>query len=345
MRCSPPGGSSRPSGAGTPRRARAAPTTRSWRRDRSTGLRRRRSSTGCARPLPQSARAGTTNINTNVLSNVTKPLELVGCPRTGCSLHGVPDVVERLEPAVGRRLIAHTPPDALLHVERGLVGGQIVQMQPRVSAQELPDRFALVPTGAVDIEGDAVVLETPIEMAEDFEEALAVALLGADHAAATEQGRDPAREVEPRVVLAGGGHPQALAAPGPAEAEPRMQGEAGLVLKHHGFVGAKAAEFFLEPAGIGGHPQSGPGGRQGWRASSGSPAGASSSAPAELSARHRSGASDGPPWSARPSEPDSTRTPAASAQGAPRARVGPWLSVSPGVPAWVVAPGSGRLVH
>jgi hypothetical protein len=39
-------------------------------------------------------------------------------------------------------------------------------MQPRVSAQELADRFALVPAGAIDIEGDAVVLETPIEMSE-----------------------------------------------------------------------------------------------------------------------------------------------------------------------------------
>jgi hypothetical protein len=156
--------------------------------------------------------------NTNVLSNVTKSAELCRRPSAGCTLYGVPDVLECLEPTVGGRLVADTPPDALLHIERGLVSGQVAQAKPRVSAQELAHRLTLMPAGAVDVEGDAVMLQTAIEMAEDFQEALAIAMLGADDAAATQQWGDPAREVKSGTVLAGGRYPQALAVAGPVSA-------------------------------------------------------------------------------------------------------------------------------
>ena len=99
-----------------------------------------------------------------MLSNVTKSVKFLRRPGAGGALHGVPDGVQCFEPAVGRSLIADAPPDALLQVEGGLIGGQVVQSQPRVGAQELLDRGALVPSCAIDIEADAVALEAPVEM-------------------------------------------------------------------------------------------------------------------------------------------------------------------------------------
>jgi hypothetical protein len=215
--------------------------------------------------------------NTNVLSNVTKPLELLRRPGAGSSLHGVPDLVEAFEPTVGRGLVAKAAPDARLHVQGGLIGRQVLQRQPWGRAQEPAHRLAFVPAGAVDVYGDAVAPQTPIQMAEHFEEALTVTLFGADHAVAAEQRCYPAREVEACAVLARGGDTQALPALGPAEAQTWMHGEAGFVLEHHGLVGLKTAQFFLAPAGNAGHLHGGPADRHGWRASCGSRVGASRS--------------------------------------------------------------------
>jgi len=204
-------------------------------------------------------------------------MKLLGCPRTGGALHGVPDLIEGFEPAVGGGFVTDSSPDALLHVQRGLVGGQVVQRQSWMSAQELAHGFAFVPAGAIDVEGDLIALQAPIKITQYGQKAVAVTVLGADHAMAAEQGCHPAGKIEPHTVLAGGGYAQALPAFGPAAAKTRMQGEAGFVLKHHRLVSLEQAQFFLEPAESDGCRASALAGRRGWRASCGSPVGAANS--------------------------------------------------------------------
>jgi hypothetical protein len=204
-------------------------------------------------------------------------MKLLWCPRTGGALHGVPDLIEGFEPAVGGGLVTDSSPDAFLHVQGRLIGGQVTQPQPWVSAQELTHGFAFVPTGAVDIESDLVALQAPIEVPEHGEEAVAVSVFGADHAVAVEQGCHPAGKVETSAVLAGGGYAQALPAFGPATAEARMQGEAGFVLKDHGLISLEMAQFFLEPVESGACLASELEGRRDWRASCGSRVGAANS--------------------------------------------------------------------
>src|SRR6266851_10296590 len=66
--------------------------------------------------------------NINVLSNVTKSLKLLGRPGSSGSLHGIPDLIQGFEPGVGRSLVSNTSPNSLLHIQSGLIGGQIVQL-------------------------------------------------------------------------------------------------------------------------------------------------------------------------------------------------------------------------
>ncbi len=119
-----------------------------------------------------------------------------------------------------------------------------MQLQPRMGTQELTHRSALVPAGTVDVEGELQASQAPIEIAQHVEETFAVTELGADHAVATQQRGHPAGQVESAVVLAVGGYAQTLSAPGPTEAQARMQSEARFVLKDPVWFGSRRCSFF-----------------------------------------------------------------------------------------------------
>src|SRR3989338_5942548 len=149
----------------------------------------------------------------------------------GCPLDCLPSSLEILKPAVGGRFVAHTPPDALLGIQRRLIGRQVIQRKSAVGAQELSDDFALMPAGAIDVQPNPITLEPSVQVPEYHQETLAVPL-GSSHQTIPPQKRShPPREVEPLVMLAGRGNPQTLPLWGPPSSQARMQGKARLILK------------------------------------------------------------------------------------------------------------------
>ncbi len=187
--------------------------------------------------------------------------------------HGGPDRVEFGEPAVRRRLIPNPVPHPFLRVEGGLVRRQVVKPELGVGLEEGRHGIPLVPPGAIDVEPDRVAAQPPVEVAKRLEEASPIPPGHPDHATPAEERRPPAPEVEPGVVLAGRGDPEALAALPPAATEARMEGEARLIREGDGLGRSQAAEFFLAGAGTPAPRPSAPGDRCNWPASADSPTG------------------------------------------------------------------------
>jgi len=184
-----------------------------------------------------------------------------------------PDRVEGREPPVGGRLVPNAAPDPLLRVQGRLVPREIVEPQARVGLEERRDIGPLMPPGAIDVQPDRVPAEPRVQMAERLEKARPIAPRHRDHPAPAEQGGHPAAEVEPGVVLAGRGDPEALAALGPPAAKPGMEGEARLIREDDGLRGAERLEFFLAGAGTPAPRHPAPGGSCSWPASADSPTG------------------------------------------------------------------------
>jgi hypothetical protein len=184
-----------------------------------------------------------------------------------------PDDIEFREPPVGGGLVPNPTPHPLLGVQGGLVSRQVGEPEARMSLEEGIDVVPLVPARAIDIEPDRVAPEPPVEMPERLEKARPIAPRQPNHAAPAKERRHPAAEVKARVVLAGRGDPEALAALRPPAAEPGMEREAGLIREGDGFVRAERLEFFLAGVGMPAPRPPAPGGSCNWPASGGSPTG------------------------------------------------------------------------
>ena len=141
------------------------------------------------------------------------------------SLDRLPRRLEMFKPAVGRRFVAHTPPDALLGIQRRLIGRHILQVEPAMGLQELPDDVAPMPTGAIDVQPHPIPSEPPVQVPQHQYEALPVPLGGPHQPVPSQQRRHPSREVEPLVMLAGRGNPQPLAPESPPPPQPGVPGK------------------------------------------------------------------------------------------------------------------------
>jgi len=246
-----------------------------------------------------------------------------------CPLDRAPRRIEMLKPAVGGRFVAHTPPDALLGIQRRLIGRQILQVEPTMGRQEAPDDVAPMPTGAIDVQPQPIPSEPPAQVPEHQHEALPVPFGGSHEPVPSQQRRHPSREIEPLMMLAGRGNPQPRAPKGPPSPKARMQGKARFILKDDGLARSQGLEFFLTDAGTAWHRPSAPAGTHDWPASDETPTGASTSGLAAPSSRCQTPASSAPPVWAHPTAPAAAQRPgatapaAAPADGEGRASVGP----------------------
>jgi len=118
-------------------------------------------------------------------------------------------------------------------------------MNPGMALEKELNFFAFVPFGAVNVEMDGVTPERTEHMLENKQESLAVTLSCADETFPSQEGRNPARQVEPFPMLAGSWDFETFTSPGPAPSEARMETEAGFILKDDRFIGFKLGEFFL----------------------------------------------------------------------------------------------------
>ena len=143
----------------------------------------------------------------------------------------IPDSIEVLEPAVGRRFVPNATPDSLLGIQRRLIRLQILQVQPPVRVEESSNLVPFVPRGSIDIQPHPIPLEPVVQGLQDHEESLPVASGRSDHPVTTQQGRHPSRDIEAFLMLAGGGDSKALPPRGPAPSQPRMEGKTRLILE------------------------------------------------------------------------------------------------------------------
>jgi len=234
----------------------------------------------------------------------------------GCPLDRLPRRLEILKPAVGGRFIAHPPPNALLGIQRWLIGRQVLQVEPGMGVQELSDDVAPMPTSAIDIQPHPIPPQSTNQMSEHHHESRAVPVGRSHQTVPSQKWRHPPREVEPFVMLAGCGNPKTLPLGSPPPSQARMQGEARLILKDDGLAPAQRLEFFLTDAGTARHPPSAPAGTHGWPASGETPTGASTSALAAPSSRCQTPASSAPPAWAHPTAREAAQRPGASAPDA-----------------------------
>ena len=115
------------------------------------------------------------------------------------------------------------------------------------------NRFTFVPAGSIDIHPDGVAPETTAQRFEASKEALSIAPWCARQSRPSQQRSNPAEEIQSLMMVAGCRHFQPPSTLGPPHAQPRMKGEACLVLKHNRFTRPQILKFFLmhaETAGL-----------------------------------------------------------------------------------------------
>jgi hypothetical protein len=230
----------------------------------------------------------------------------------GSFLNGFPDHIQRFKPAICRGFITHLSPNSLLGIEPRLVRRKVLQVDTFVCPHETANLFAFMPGGAIYIQPDRVAPQSAIHLAETGEESFSVALRGPQHCHPAQQRGNPAKNIQPLVMLAGGGDSQRSADFAPASAQSRMQSKTGLIFKNNGLLSSQRPEFFLTCDETFWHPRFFPADSYSRRSSSGILADASTIAPDVLSAVFQIDFSGAPLRSDHPTGLDSDQTPQAT---------------------------------
>ncbi len=217
--------------------------------------------------------------------------------------------IEVLEPDVPSNLVPALAPDVLLLIKSRLIGRQVFQMDLGMALEEKPYSVSFVPLSSVHIEVDNITTKLFQHMLQHLHESLAVTLGGAYQAFPPQQWRHPPGQIEPLAMLAGSRDLEPPTFFSPASPETGMQAKAGLVLENDGLVVFKAAQFFLTPGGIGGHPRHEPGDKRSRLFSGCNPGNAASIAPAVPSTLSQTASSGEPPEWGRPRRLSTDQTP------------------------------------
>lgn len=232
--------------------------------------------------------------------------------------HSLPGDLQGLKPAVRSGLVAYLSPDAFLHIETGLVAGQVLDSESSMSAEKLLDLHAHMPAGSVHVEPDRIAPEPLAHLPQAIEKSRSIPTRGSHQPRSPQQGCDPPEDVQPMAMLAGGRDSKPLAPFSPSPTETWMQAEARFVLKDYGLSRSQFPEFFLTSSETSSLPWLVLEYTNNWHASAGIRADASNSGPAVPAALCHTGAPDAEPGSARPIGLGSTRTQMATSPGLPR---------------------------
>lgn len=232
--------------------------------------------------------------------------------------HSLPGDVQGLKPSVRSGLVAYLSPDAFLHIETGLVAGQVLDSESSMSAQKLLDLHAHMPAGSVHVEPDRIAPEPLAHLLQAIEKSRSIPTRGSHQPRSPQQGCDPPEYVQPMAMLAGGRDSKSLAPFPPSPTETWMQAEARFVLKYYGLSRPQFPKFFLTSSETSSLPSLGLEYTNNWHASAGIRADASNSGPAVPAALCHTGAPDAEPGSVRPIGLGSTRTQMATSPGLPR---------------------------
>jgi hypothetical protein len=246
--------------------------------------------------------------------------------------------VKAIEPDVPGDFVSALSPDAFLFVKSWLVGREVLDVNPGMTLQKELDFITLVPVGSVHIEVYGIASKCPEHMLQHLQEPLAVASGRAYQPFPPQQGRHPAREVEPFPMLAGGGHFEPLALNSPPSPQPGMEAKASLILKHDGLIGLELGQFFLTLGESSVRPWPGLEDKHSRPFSGCSPSGAASTGPAVSSASLQSPFSGELPALVRPTCSSAGQTPGEASPGLAVAGPSTRVSVGPDAPVGAWAP-------
>lgn len=164
-----------------------------------------------------------------------------------------------------------------------------------------------MPTRSVHKQVEDLPWPTPPQATQQSQEALGVPAWRAQQAVTTFAGSDPAKDVEPPLMVTGGGGMEGLAASRPHSADAGRLRKARLVLKHHEVLPPPLVEFFLSAGGTAPHLRLAPAGTHSSPVSNDSPSDAAISALDGPSTPGRNAAAGEPPRWGRPRPREAVR--------------------------------------
>ena len=245
-----------------------------------------------------------------------------------------PYLLQVIEPPIGRAFIADTTPDPLLRIQRGLIGWQEVQPYLGMAVEEPVDLLSPMPTRSIHIEPHRVASQPAHHLPEYPQEAVPISSDRPHQTVTSQQRGDPSRQIQPLLVLAGGGNAQALTPQRPASSKTGMHRKAALILEDHRFLRSQRVEFFLTPAENAWPEPSALEDTRRKPAWVDTPTDAASSGPVARSDESRTGALHARPRSAHPIALDASQPSREAAADAPPAPCGCRTSVDSDVQAW-----------
>ena len=166
-----------------------------------------------------------------------------------------------------------------------------------------------MPASSIYIEPDRITFQPFVNVRKNVNEAIAVPPLSLNHPKSTQEWSYPSGDIEPLLVLTGRGNPQPLSTLCPSPTQTWVQGKSCFILKNDSLRRSQGLKFFLKPFETSWHLLFSPASMCSWRASGGTPTGASSSALVVPLALSQTGAVDVLPEWGHPIELDSIQTP------------------------------------
>lgn len=159
-----------------------------------------------------------------------------------------PYLLKITEPSIGRALVTDATPYPLLRIQSRLIRWQEVHPYLGMAFEEAIDLLSPMPTSSIHIEPNRETSKPADDLSQHPQEALPISPNRSNHTVASQQWGHPSGHIQPLLVLTGCRNAQPLTPQSPAPSKPRVQREAGFVLKNYRLLRPQRLEFFLMPA-------------------------------------------------------------------------------------------------
>ncbi len=212
------------------------------------------------------------------------------------------DDIEVIKPNILGDFVSTPAPDVFLLIKGRLIWRKVFQMNLSMALQKKLDLFSFMPFSPIRIEIDDITMELFQHMLRHMQKSLLITSGRAYQPFSPQQGRHPARQIEPLAMLAGSRNSEPLTFLSPASPQTGMQAKAGLILKNNGFIIFKVEQFFLTPGENDGYLWHEPEDKHSRPFSGYNPGNVASIAPVALSTLFQTLSSDEPPEWGHPNQ-------------------------------------------
>lgn len=162
-------------------------------------------------------------------------------------MNSIPYNIQSFEPTIGRCFVSDLSPYPFLCIQSRLVTWQIFYMQTFMSLYKNLNLFSLMPFCLINIQPYCISPQPPIKIIKAIQKSLSIAICRSNHTNTTQKGSNPAKNIEPLMVLAIGRDFKAHPLFSPSSAQSGMQSKTRFIFKNNGLVRLKSLKFFLTP--------------------------------------------------------------------------------------------------